>query len=97
MTRKEEREERKRRRELKRIEREKRKMERELRRKKKEMAKGFVNEARKNGMKRNYLPSAPKCEVCGMGVWCIHNFEDAMRRKKGGDEKEEEKELMAEV
>lgn len=69
MTKKQEREIRKKRRELKRLERERKKALRAERRRKRELAKQYVNS--KKLMK---LPPAPECPVCGERFWCIHNF-----------------------
>lgn len=87
MTRKEEREERKRRRELKRLEREERRRMREERKRKKELARQFAEERKKANGKMNQLPQAPKCEVCGYEAWCLHNLEKMM---KGGQSEEKE-------
>ncbi len=71
MTKKQEREIRKKRREIKRFERERKKALRAERRRKRELAKQFVENARKLTMT---LPPAPECPVCGERFWCIHNF-----------------------
>jgi hypothetical protein len=85
MTRKEEREERKRRREMKRLEREERKRLREERKRKKELARQFIEERKRNNAEAFRLPQAPRCEVCGYEAWCVHAIEKIM---KGGQTEE---------
>jgi len=85
MTRKEEREERKRRREMKRLEREERRRLREERKRKKDLARQFVEERTRKKEETGRLPQAPRCEVCGYEAWCVHAIEKIM---KGGQTEE---------
>jgi hypothetical protein len=81
MTKREEKEERKKRRELKRAEKERRRKLREEKRRKKELARQFIEERKREKGEMNHLPQAPRCEVCGFEAWCLHNFEKALRRQ----------------
>jgi hypothetical protein len=83
MTKKEEREERKRRREMKKAEKEKRRKLREEKRRKKELARQFLKGRKRENVEMNRLPQAPRCEVCGLEAWCSHNFEGMLRRAAG--------------